>query len=73
MPFLTFAMHSSWFSTRLKPLGIEWLGVIAQIRLCFFRVGHWSGLVSSIDFSPSLAQAAANWSRFIFASLMKPP
>ena len=53
-------------------MGIGWLGVIAQIRLCFFRVGHWSGLVSSIDFSPSLAQASANWSRLILACFMKP-
>ena len=34
--------------------GILWLWTIAQISPCFFSVGHASGGLSSIDFSPSL-------------------
>ena len=56
----SFARHSSWFSRRLRPLAMSWLGVIAQIRPCFFSVGHWSGVVNSIDLRPIFAQTAAN-------------
>ena len=47
-------------------MGILWLWAMAQIRPCFFSVGHNSGTMSSIDFSPSFAQAA-NWSRLIYS------
>ena len=47
-------MHSSWFSTRLKPLGIEWLGVIAQIRPCFLQGRPLVGAGQLDRFQPQL-------------------
>jgi len=32
--------HSAWFSMRLSPLPMPWVGVMVQISPYFFSMGH---------------------------------